>query len=314
MVVRQRARTRARVSRTAPSPAQAARGGSRLVRPSPRRPSRRATASQNARSSPAWRRLLHPPLPGGPLPSSTRPLWLAGWPRSSTRSARVARRPPSARESFRQVRLNMRRAGVPMLLVTRRPAIRDEPIAPTADTILRKVGRVAGSDRSWMTAVGDEAGTKSQAFKRELHGGGLVPSRAPCGRRRSPTRTAATRTSSGRTTRSSAGAWAKLVRSKAGLHPPRGPITTGAPSCMAGGIPFAGGTPPWRATVGAGSPYDSAPRGDTSNCMVRSCRETVRPAGRCPRADLNHRHDDFQSSALPLSYSGQPFHRSEARL
>lgn len=134
-------------------------------------------------------------------------------------SQRIGRdRSPSARESFRQVRLNMRRAGVPMLLVTRRPAIRDEPIAPTADTILRKVGRVAGSDRSWMTAVGDEAGTKSQAFKRELHGGGLVPSRAPRGRRRSPTRTAATRTWSGRTTGSSAGAWAKLVRSKAGLH------------------------------------------------------------------------------------------------
>ncbi len=24
----------------------------------------------------------------------------------------------------------------------------------------------------------------------------------------------------------------------------------------------------------------------------------------CPRADLNHRHADFQSAALPLSYSG----------
>ena len=27
----------------------------------------------------------------------------------------------------------------------------------------------------------------------------------------------------------------------------------------------------------------------------------------CPGADLNHRHEDFQSTALPLSYPGMGF-------
>ena len=35
----------------------------------------------------------------------------------------------------------------------------------------------------------------------------------------------------------------------------------------------------------------------------------------CPGADLNHRHEDFQSTALPLSYpgTGERFERSGAR-
>ena len=28
----------------------------------------------------------------------------------------------------------------------------------------------------------------------------------------------------------------------------------------------------------------------------------------CPGADLNHRHEDFQSTALPLSYPGKEKH------
>jgi hypothetical protein len=38
-----------------------------------------------------------------------------------------------------------------------------------------------------------------------------------------------------------------------------------------------------------------------------ACRmsyQFLTPKKWCPRADLNHRHADFQSAALPLSYSG----------
>jgi hypothetical protein len=55
------------------------------------------------------------------------------------------------------------------------------------------------------------------------------------------------------------------------------------------------------------------------NCVKRGLRQTPAVAAKaftphcqscscskkwCPRADLNHRHADFQSAALPLSYSG----------
>lgn len=32
----------------------------------------------------------------------------------------------------------------------------------------------------------------------------------------------------------------------------------------------------------------------------------------CPRVDLNYRHEDFQSTALPLSYSGTYFAMAKA--
>jgi hypothetical protein len=36
----------------------------------------------------------------------------------------------------------------------------------------------------------------------------------------------------------------------------------------------------------------------------RALEKYKTPEKWCPRADLNHRHADFQSAALPLSYSG----------
>jgi hypothetical protein len=42
----------------------------------------------------------------------------------------------------------------------------------------------------------------------------------------------------------------------------------------------------------------------TTGKTSRALEKYKTPGKWCPRADLNHRHADFQSAALPLSYSG----------